>query len=1190
MRERRIAGRYLLTRQLGAGSSGTVYLADDLVLRRAVAVKVASRAGADSDEALRQEFDFLGRLRHPNLPEVYEFGRDPAIGVSFFSMEYVDGIALDGALRLLGPGAAHELLAQALRALGFHHARGLVHGDLKPANVLVSASAERAPRLKLIDRGLSGLAGQGEPGIVRGTPRYSAATVLGGRPPSPSSDLYARGATFLEALGPAAREEGRVPAALLAVLRRLVAEDEHARYQSAEHALRELEPEAGGYEAEGSAVEPLFVGRGGEMARLEARLDELLAGRVGQPLTVLAGEAGIGKSRVADELARRAAQRWVTVCRGRAAAGTPSPWLPVRDVLRHLEILFGQEDPSFAERIGQLLGALERAPDEAEAAAAGGEERLRDEVRRVLGAAARSRPLLLVLEDLQWLDTATSAFLDDVAWRGLDGPVWTLALWRVEAEAARGGPVLPAVDPEAVLRLGRLDPAETRALVASLFEQPAPAEVVLARLVEVTEGHPGFAEAAARAVIEAGAGLSPEDLDRTVYRRLPASRAEALDLRLAALSPEELELARGLAVLARPVTAPFLARFSGLAPAGLRRRLEALVQGAIVRREGQGAAVRYALRSDTLRMRLRDGTPLAAQQTWQWNAMEAWLAADAGSGASAEMVAEHALECGERAAALLHGSLAVRRSLARQDPGAALAWCRRLAQLEPRGEDAQRLAEWEGDARLGLADARGAERAFAQALERLAAGAGGDARCRLLRQRASALVEAGDHEGARELLLDVLASDAAQVPEDRAQAHALLGRVLFALGRVEEAERQVRTGLEALGDGDTPAAAALWNNLGVIAHERSDYERSESCHRRALAIRGQHGDAEGRSRSLTNLGNLALIAGRHVDARRLYEEALALKRRFGNRQTLARSLSNLALLDASLGHFGVAIQRHEEALRHRLSIGDRAGVAFSHRHLAEVWHEKGELEKALAEARTAVRCARDLGLLDRGLCAALTIEASVEATLGRDQQAQALLDEAIPLAREIDCPSDEAMARLTQARLLRWTAPARAVQELERSLPLLRGAAEPPRLIAVLVEQAALSLGRDLDAAEAAGSEAAEIAQGLQDPLLSARVEHVRGEVALRRGRIDEASERLHRAMDWSSALSVPECEWRVAVSLASFHVRQGRSERGILWLRRCLQVFRRVLARVGDAGLAQSYLGARERAAVLKRLEEWLA
>ena len=1194
MPERRIAGRYQLTRELGAGSTGTVYLADDLVLRRCVAVKVASRAGSESDEGLRQEFDLLGRLRHPNLPEVYEFGRDPADGVSFFSMEYVEGLALDAALAALGPAHARDLLAQALRALGFHHSRGLVHGDLKPANVLVTTRSGVRPRLKLIDLGLSGPAGEGEPGVVRGTPRFSAASVLGGRPPTEKSDLYALGASFLaalEGLDPGS-VPGAPPADVQRVLRRLTAEDEDARYQSAEHALQELEPSLawpGG--GEGVAVEPLFVGRAAEMARLAVRLEELLAGGQGPPLTLVVGEAGIGKSRLADELARLAEQRWVTVCRGRSAAGTPIPWLPLRGVLRHLGILLDEEQPQLARRIGRLLVRMEGTPDEPSTVEAAGELGLRDDLRRALGEAARGRPLLLVLEDLQWIDRSSAAFLQDVAWRGFDGPVWTVGAVRAGPGEAPG---LPVDDPESLLTLARLGPDDAARLIASLFEGVPPPETALQRLVEVTEGHPGFAEAAARAVAEAGEGLSAAELDRTVVRRLPASQAEALDLRLAGLSREELRLARELAILGRPVPSAFLARSTGLPPEALAPTLEALVHGALVRREGHGPAALHVLRSDTLRLRLLDATPPEELRVAHRRALDAWLAEEDGSGAQAEVVAEHALACGARSEAVHHGGRAIRRALARQAPEAALEWCARLARLDPGPEERLRLAEWEGDACLGLGRPREAEAAFAAALEHCPAdgvGGGGGARYRLLRKRAFARVELGEHEGAQALLEEALASATGGVPTgERAQVHALLGRVSFTLGRVEAAERHLQTGLDELGDEDDPAASSLWNNLGVIAQERSDYERSERCHRRALAIRQRHGDEEGRSRSLTNLGNLALIAGRHVEARRLYEEALALKRRFGNRQTLARSLSNLALLDAGLGHYGVAIQRHEEALRHREAVGDASGVVFSHRHLAEVWHEKGELEKARGEARAAVVLARRLGQQDRALCGALTIEAAVEATLGRGAQAEVLLGEALALAREIDCSSDVAMARLVRARVLRDAGDlAAALREQDEAVALLRGAGDPQRLGLALVESAALRLGDDLGGAETLGAEAARLVPGLQDRLLSTRVEHVQGEIALRRGRIDEASERLHRAMDWAGALSVPEPEWRAAVALAAFHRRQGREERGILWLRRALQVFRRVLSRLGDPELERSYLAAPERAAVLRLLERWL-
>src|SRR5437899_3296331 len=134
-----LSSRYRLLASIGAGASGRVYVADDVRLRRRVAVKVLHAALADDAGFLRRfrsEAQLAASLHHPNVVAVYDWGDD---GVPFMVLELLSGgslrAVLDEGLRLTPSQAAH-VGRQVTAALQYAHSRGLVHRDIKPANLL----------------------------------------------------------------------------------------------------------------------------------------------------------------------------------------------------------------------------------------------------------------------------------------------------------------------------------------------------------------------------------------------------------------------------------------------------------------------------------------------------------------------------------------------------------------------------------------------------------------------------------------------------------------------------------------------------------------------------------------------------------------------------------------------------------------------------------------------------------------------------------------------------------------------------------------------------------------------------------------------------------------------------------------------------------------------------------------------
>ncbi|MGE5181919.1 MAG: protein kinase domain-containing protein [Acidobacteriota bacterium] len=238
---RRRIQRFEVAEQLGAGGMGSVYRAWDPQLERDVAIKVLAESARDpaldlsphetldlrgtappSADDLLSEARMMARLSHPNVLPVYEVGL--ADGAVFVVMEHIAGANLREWLEQPHDTAAIlDVFAQAAQGLAAAHARGIVHRDFKPENVLIG----RDGRARVADFGLSRLSGNHPGALVRiddgrGTPRYMAPELWRGDPATLASDVFAYCTALREALGDQLRG---VPARLRAVIEAGISDD-----------------------------------------------------------------------------------------------------------------------------------------------------------------------------------------------------------------------------------------------------------------------------------------------------------------------------------------------------------------------------------------------------------------------------------------------------------------------------------------------------------------------------------------------------------------------------------------------------------------------------------------------------------------------------------------------------------------------------------------------------------------------------------------------------------------------------------------------------------------------------------------------------------------------------------------------------------------------------------------------------
>jgi CRP-like cAMP-binding protein len=233
---------FRILRPVGRGATAVVYEAQSLDTGATVALKMLSHRLARDKVAMswfEREASLLERLRHPQVAVCH--GRFPAYGTRFLVMDFVDGPSLAEVLRRVGKLPEPEglrVVGSVAAALLYVHERGVVHGDVKPANVMVS----RDGTVRLTDFGIAATvdeiaaSGQRPEAVhVSGTPRYMAPEMFIGSPRSASTDLYALGCVLWEVLA-------GVPAFRTDAIGPLVLAKRNFRAEDAETGLAEVSP------------------------------------------------------------------------------------------------------------------------------------------------------------------------------------------------------------------------------------------------------------------------------------------------------------------------------------------------------------------------------------------------------------------------------------------------------------------------------------------------------------------------------------------------------------------------------------------------------------------------------------------------------------------------------------------------------------------------------------------------------------------------------------------------------------------------------------------------------------------------------------------------------------------------------------------------------------------------------------
>jgi DNA-binding CsgD family transcriptional regulator/tetratricopeptide (TPR) repeat protein len=675
-----------------------------------------------------------------------------------------------------------------------------------------------------------------------------------------------------------------------------------------------------------------IVGRAAELAELEAALAEARDGRAA--LAFVAGESGVGKTRLVTELCRGAkAQGARVLCGDCVELGEGE--LPYAPLVAALRPLVREADPALRAlpantraELATLLPELgPRAQDRPEEERGAAQRRLFEALLALLTQLGEEHPVVLALEDIHWADRSTRAFLAFLARSLGEERVLVIASYRSD-ELHRRHPLRPLLaelerDPRARrIALAPLGREELAAQLEDILGAP-PDRDLLERLLRRSEGNPLFVE---ELLAAGGDGRGP----------LPPTLREALMIRIERLPDGAQELLRLLAA-ARRADHAVLAEASGLEPRVLRDTLREAVAGHIIVPDSEG---RYAFRHALLREVVHDdllpgehaelhlALAQALEHRLERGERGVWVTS---------AVAHHYLSAGDQPAALRASVRAAAEAARVHAHGEAAALLERALELWDRvpGPEAHTGADHAG-VLLRAADAHAQH--------------GHDARRADLLEEA--LKELDEHDD----------------PQRTAKALGDLGSAQWSLGRGEESRRTLRRALRLVArDGASPVRARLLSQQVATLMLQGRYQDACVAAEDALEAAEAAGAVSSRGFILNRMGVSLFALGRHDEGEAALQEAIALAHAEGDLADAAYAFANLA--DA-LHHAGRSAEAHRTALAGQAEARGNRAERWLALVRAEIAFDRGDWDETAEQLPAVPAYLTGTVLADANLCRA----------------------------------------------------------------------------------------------------------------------------------------------------------------------------------------------------------------------------
>ncbi len=753
--------------------------------------------------------------------------------------------------------------------------------------------------------------------------------------------------------------------ALAAIIGKLLSKTPQTRYHSANDLITDLAnavgipvPEESAAIRESFLQAAAFVGREAELNQLEAALN-LAEDSLGSAWLV-AGESGVGKSRLLEELRILALVRGIMVLRGQGVTDGGLPYQLWREPLRRLVLTTDISDldasilKEIVPDISDLLGR-----DVADALSLEGKAHQ----ERLLGVITdlfqrQTQPVMILLEDLQWATESLEVL------KLLSGMVGNLPVLLVGNYRHEERPNLPDDLPGMkVLRLERLSPDSIADLSASMLGEAGRDPTVLKLLRRETEGNVFFLVEVVRALAEEVGGLDNIGRKTLPTNVLSGGIQTIIQRRLERVPENGRKLLRLAAVYGREFDLKILEQVKDVPD--LDDWLTTCVNCAVL--EVQDGRYRFA--HDKLREATLAGIPASVRPSLHRQVAEAIEQVFPNMQEQAGVLVQHWRAAGEPVKEFDLLQQAGDYALHISAFGEAVTYFERALQLQADVDTAANNPVIAASLRVRLAEAlhftgdyAAAEKQIEEGLKLYRTLDNKAGMARALTIRGDNLWRSGDYAPAIEVCAQSL--DLYRELNDQVGVARILNRlgmISFDQGDYARANEQIKEGMAAADEAEDRATRAIsMNNLGAVALRQGDYEAAVRYFERNLAMCQESGERWKIASVLTNLGTLSGIQGNLMDANRYFEQALSMCRTIGDRRGVALALDNLGFVAQLQGNYDQASRYLEESLSLAQAMGNRPGSASSLLNLGHVSVAVGDSLHAHEQYLQALHIAREI--------------------------------------------------------------------------------------------------------------------------------------------------------------------------------------------------------------------------------------
>jgi len=741
------------------------------------------------------------------------------------------------------------------------------------------------------------------------------------------------------------------------------------------------------------------IGRDQELNTIQELLDPIFQGKFAGNIRIH-GEAGVGKSFMVDEFrCRLTSERdlhWFTCHTDPILKQSLHPFSQlVRSILgMPSEHAFENPESAFSTALDSMIDRLNRSGENDTLSLAEELARTRSFLAAILGihwknslyaqldprlrmeniqsalkalvkATSTAKPLVLQIEDAQWLDEDSRALLR-VLMRNVESyPMAILCLYRYNDDGSLCMLNLDEYVPQRDIELNRLDMDTTAILAGDCLHGPV-SNKLLDFLEKKTEGNPFFVEQLLMDMKERGILVQDTHNEWTftvANEHIPSQIVSVLVARLDRLTAELKEVVQTASVLGNEFELHVLSQMIRNDPSLWGQVHEAEHQRiwhalSDIKYIFHHALMRDAAYEMQLKPRLRILHHLAAEsmeRSYKSNPAPHYadLAYHWGMADVTEKEREYSKKAAEYAAN-------------RHDMEQAIIYFDRALELTPESDTEDLFELLFGHENVAsLRGLRDRQKDDLSQLINLADTLGDSGKLAEIEVRRAHFAEAiGDFpEAIKAAQCAVEHARTGGDEENEAAGYRLWGGVLMRQGNYEEAgDRLMRALSHARSTGAATEESTVLLNLGTLARRRGDYKEAVSFFEHALLIARNTGNTAAEGSILNNLGSVSYHAGDLISARHYFNESLGICRKIGYRMAECNALGNIATIAADLGDYNAARRDHEEALHTRREIGDRQGESLTLNNMGKNFMDIGDFETARHHLEHTLKISRTIGV------------------------------------------------------------------------------------------------------------------------------------------------------------------------------------------------------------------------------------